>query len=80
MCVRWMSAGIDDTVDRVLKHGGSVVVPKMAVPGVGWLVYFKDTEGNILGAMQADPGPGNSPRSRARERSPSDFGRVSAVY
>jgi predicted enzyme related to lactoylglutathione lyase len=27
----------------------------MAVLGVGWLAYGKDTEGNILGFMQADP-------------------------
>ena len=27
----------------------------MAVPGVGWLAYAKDTEGNIFGLMQADP-------------------------
>jgi predicted enzyme related to lactoylglutathione lyase len=47
---------VDDTAAHVQNHGGSVVVPKMAVPGVGWLVYFKDTEGNIFGAMQADAG------------------------
>jgi predicted enzyme related to lactoylglutathione lyase len=49
-------SNVDDTAARVQKQGGSVVVPKMAVPGVGWLVYFKDTEGNIFGAMQADTG------------------------
>jgi predicted enzyme related to lactoylglutathione lyase len=27
----------------------------MAIPGVGWLCYFKDTEGNIFGMMQNDP-------------------------
>jgi predicted enzyme related to lactoylglutathione lyase len=27
----------------------------MAVAGVGWLAYGKDTEGNIFGVMQADP-------------------------
>jgi predicted enzyme related to lactoylglutathione lyase len=26
----------------------------MAVPGVGWLAYVKDTEGNLLGMMQMD--------------------------
>ena len=29
--------------------------PKMAIPGVGWLAYGKDTEGNIFGVMQTDP-------------------------
>jgi hypothetical protein len=28
---------------------------KMAVPGVGWLAYFIDPEGNIHGMMQSDP-------------------------
>ena len=32
-----------------------VVMPKMPIPGVGWLAYCKDTEGNIFGMMQADP-------------------------
>jgi predicted enzyme related to lactoylglutathione lyase len=26
----------------------------MAVPGVGWLAYFNDPEGNVHGAMQYD--------------------------
>lgn len=34
--------------------GGTVVVPKMPIPGVGWLSYIKDTEGNIVGMMQSD--------------------------
>lgn len=34
--------------------GGEVVVPKMAVPGIGWLAYVKDPDGNIFGMMQAD--------------------------
>lgn len=46
---------IDETVSIVEKNGGTIAVPKMAVPTVGWLVYFKDTEGNIFGAMQNDP-------------------------
>ena len=33
-----------------------LALPKMAVPGVGWLAYVKDTEGNLFGLMQADPG------------------------
>jgi hypothetical protein len=27
----------------------------MPIPGVGWLAYAKDTEGNIFGMMQRDP-------------------------
>ena len=28
---------------------------EMPVPGVGWLAYCKDTEGNVFGMMQTDP-------------------------
>ena len=34
--------------------GGHLAVPKMAVPGIGWLAYVKDPDGNIFGMMQAD--------------------------
>ena len=47
---------VDATVEAAVAHGGSVGVPKMAIPGVGWLAYCKDTEGNIFGLMQDDPG------------------------
>lgn len=46
---------LDDLLARVPAAGGQVVVPKMPIPGVGWLAYVTDTEGNILGAMQNDP-------------------------
>lgn len=44
----------DATVAKVLAHGGVVAVPKMALPGVGWVAYVKDTEGNLLGVYQYD--------------------------
>ena len=47
-------SSVDDYVAKISAHGGEIVVPKMAVPGVGWLAYFKDTEGNIFGIMQPD--------------------------
>ncbi|MGO8928922.1 MAG: VOC family protein [Limisphaerales bacterium] len=49
---------VDEYVERVKAQGGSVAVPKMPIPGVGWLAYCKDTEGNIFGLMQADPKAG----------------------
>jgi predicted enzyme related to lactoylglutathione lyase len=36
--------------------GALVCVPKMAVPGIGWLAYVKDPDGNLFGMMQADAG------------------------
>ncbi len=46
---------LDDSVATVLANGGSMAMPKMAVPGVGWLAYCKDPEGTIFGMMQNDP-------------------------
>jgi len=46
---------IGDLSKRIVKAGGKITLPKSAVPGVGWMVLFKDTEGNLLGAMQEDP-------------------------
>ena len=46
---------LDATVGRLEASGGTVAVPRMAVPGVGWLAYGKDPDGNIFGMMQNDP-------------------------
>ncbi len=46
---------VDECLDRIEAHGGKVVRPKGAVPGVGWLAYCEDTEGNRFGLMQSDP-------------------------
>ena len=46
---------LDEYVGRVERGGGRVVMPKMPVPGVGWLAYAQDPDGNTFGMMQADP-------------------------
>ena len=48
-------ANVDDSVAKALSSGGTMALPKMPVPGVGWLAYVNDTEGNILGMIQMDP-------------------------
>jgi hypothetical protein len=45
----------DEYLQKALAAGGSLAQPKMPVPGVGWLAYAKDTEGNVFGMMQQDP-------------------------
>ncbi len=45
---------IEDAVARINAAGGELVVPKMVIPSVGYLAYFKDTEGNLFGIFQAD--------------------------
>lgn len=46
---------LDSAIATVKGAGGELVVPKMAVPGVGYLAYCHDTEGNLFGMMQRDP-------------------------
>jgi predicted enzyme related to lactoylglutathione lyase len=46
---------LDQSMKDVESAGGKIVVPKMAVPGIGWLAYGVDTEGNQFGMMQHDP-------------------------
>jgi hypothetical protein len=54
-CVNTMDVvDLDATIGVIEAAGGLCVVPKMPRHGVGWLAYFKDTEGQIFGAMQAD--------------------------
>lgn len=46
-----------DDIDTILAEndalGGTVALPKMAVPGMGWVAYLKDPDGNLFGLMQA---------------------------
>ena len=46
---------VDEFVKKVEKNGGKIVVPKHAIPGVGYIAYLKDPEGNMFGMMQDNP-------------------------
>jgi predicted enzyme related to lactoylglutathione lyase len=46
---------LDAFLEKVAAVGGKTVVPRMPIPGLGWLACCDDTEGNVLGLMQADP-------------------------
>jgi predicted enzyme related to lactoylglutathione lyase len=45
---------VDEISKKVISNQGEIVVPKMPIPNVGWLIYCKDTEGNIFGIHQED--------------------------
>ena len=45
---------IDAALARVVELGGTITVPKVAIPTVGWLGYGKDPEGNVFGMMRMD--------------------------
>jgi hypothetical protein len=48
---------LDESLARVEASGGKILMPKTQIPGVGWLAYAQDTEGNNFGMMQPDPMP-----------------------
>jgi uncharacterized protein len=48
-------ASVDDITKLVERAGGTTVVPRSAVPGVGWIAYYQDPERNTFGVMQEDP-------------------------
>lgn len=45
---------VDDFISKVANAGGKVISPKQAIPGIGYLAYCQDTEGNVFGIMQED--------------------------
>lgn len=45
---------IDETIEKVKSNGGQVVMPKTAIPYVGYIAKFLDTEGNLICGMQYD--------------------------
>ena len=45
---------IDAYQEKVLAAGGEIALPKMAIPGVGYIMYVKDTEQSIVGITQLD--------------------------
>ena len=47
--------GVDDihaTIAAIEAAGGTILMPPFRIEGVGELAFFRDTEGNIAGAMQ----------------------------
>ena len=45
---------IDDYIEKAVKAGAIVALPKFAVKGMGWTAYLVDTEKNIFGLFQED--------------------------
>ena len=45
---------LEGTMKKIGQRGGSICVPKMAIPGVGWLAYAQDPAGNVFGIIEPD--------------------------
>lgn len=42
---------------EIVEAGGTILMPVATIPTVGHLLWFRDTEGNVAGAMQPDARP-----------------------
>jgi predicted enzyme related to lactoylglutathione lyase len=47
-------ANVDEYIRKIRAAGGRNVVPRMPVPGMGWLAYCADIEGNVFGLFESD--------------------------
>jgi hypothetical protein len=45
---------IDEAIRAIEANGGKIVTPKFHIPTVGTVIYFTDTEGNVVGARQLE--------------------------
>ena len=45
-------ASADDYAARIEGEGGSIIQPKTLIPDVGYLVSFRDTEGNVFAILE----------------------------
>jgi len=45
---------VDKAVETIKSAGGNIILEKMAVPGMGWVAYATDTEGNQFGVFEMD--------------------------
>src|ERR1700712_3600972 len=47
-------ADVDAVAAAVVAAGGTILIPRTLIPPVGHLIFFRDPEGNVVGAMQYD--------------------------
>lgn len=46
---------IEATLAKAVATGGTVVAPKMEIPGIGWWAMFADPDGVVLGIFKQLP-------------------------
>ncbi|MFN8038737.1 MAG: hypothetical protein U0Q07_05945 [Acidimicrobiales bacterium] len=46
---------MDESLASIEAAGGKRLSERMPIPGVGWMAFFTDTEGNRVGIFQDDP-------------------------
>jgi uncharacterized protein len=46
---------VDEYSAKVETLGGKIIVPKKAIPGMGYFAICIDTENNVFGIVETDP-------------------------
>ncbi len=46
---------VDEYITKITEAGGTEAMPKFAIPGMAWVAYYKDTEGNTFGIFENNP-------------------------
>jgi len=47
-------SSVNEYLKKAVDLGGQATTPKMPIPGLAWLAYCKDIEGNIFGIYEDD--------------------------
>ena len=47
-------ASVDGSVETIKAAGGTIVMEKTAIPGMGWVAYAVDLDGNMFGVFEED--------------------------
>lgn len=45
-------SSVDEYAQKIEAEGGTIIVPKTLIPGVGYLLTFKDTENNVFAILE----------------------------
>jgi predicted enzyme related to lactoylglutathione lyase len=45
---------VDKFSKKIIEKGGQLIIPKMAIPKVGWFAQCMDTELNVFGIIEKD--------------------------
>lgn len=53
-CVSVQVEHFDKTQELILQNGGTIALPKFAIPGRCWQGYFMDADHNVFGIFEVD--------------------------
>src|SRR2546430_13713918 len=61
-----LSKDIDGTVKKIQSSGGSIVTPKMEIPGMGFFAVFQDPTGITFALYEPQAAPRRAPAARRK--------------